>query len=561
MKITPNFNIFKIQNNNTQRKNTNSINTSSPIRTTNLNLQNTNYPIFCGGYSINLKETYNHLSENDYPGGIKAKVEETLENPDNTKTLYDVHFEKYKGINDCFDLEELKEKYPEFNGVISAYDADTKDKSFLNKWQNNESELFPSGEDLTLQLIKLYWGQGFSLNDLSKQIKNISNEDKGINLYYTMTKKLNIPLMNSRYANVLKLSNKEYNDKFTQALSIKLKEAKEAKQQARDGEPVFIPTRHLSESHKQHISESLKKYYSENPEAVYKMSERQKEFYKNNPDKAEEFSEVLDFAFNNTHEGKSVKKQLSKFFKKHYMNISDKELDNPSNFSKEQTNLMEKFWQINAWAREKFSIAMKKGWQARKTLRIINPNNTDGVNLVAVNCLPEKVINGIIQLAKDNGENLSKEYIGITYISNLDIENEHKKIKPIIRKAQKYINLYSKLHPQEDDKIATALHYNIYEFYEDLQKNSDSLPEEIKDNDDVRLILMSLILRLNTKVPIFDIYKNALRPKNDVPINSTTEFLYMYIKLCLERNIINTNTITNYLNKKLNEIYDSFDSM
>ena len=157
MKITPNFNIFKIQNNNTQRKNTNSINTSSPIRTTNLNLQNTNYPIFCGGYSINLKETYNHLSENDYPRGIKAKVEETLENPDNTKTLYDVHFEKYKGINDCFDLEELKEKYPEFNGVISAYDADTKDKSFLNKWQNNESELFSSGEDLTLQLIKLYW--------------------------------------------------------------------------------------------------------------------------------------------------------------------------------------------------------------------------------------------------------------------------------------------------------------------------------------------------------------------------------------------------------------------
>ncbi len=56
--------------------------------------------------------------------------------------------------------------------------------------------------------------------------------------------------MSVRYAKVLKLSNKEYNDKFTQALSQKLKETREEKQQELEGEPVFIPSGSLPVSRK-----------------------------------------------------------------------------------------------------------------------------------------------------------------------------------------------------------------------------------------------------------------------------------------------------------------------
>ncbi len=100
MKISPNFNLFKIQklNNSKQHNNIYSTNSINPSTATDLNLQNTNYPVFSGGYSIDLKKTYQHLEQEDYPAGIKSEVENCLRT-NTDKTLYDIHFEKYKGIN------------------------------------------------------------------------------------------------------------------------------------------------------------------------------------------------------------------------------------------------------------------------------------------------------------------------------------------------------------------------------------------------------------------------------------------------------------------------------
>ena len=560
MKICPNFNLFKIQklNNSKQHNNIFSTNLINSSTTTDLNLQNTNYPVFSGGYSVNLNETYNHLFESDYPCGIKTNIKEALKNPSNSKTLYDIHFEKYRGINDCYSLEELKEKYPEFSDVISAYKVEAKDKSVIASWQDGASTLFSSDEDLTLQLIKLYWGQGFSLRDLSNYAKNLLGNEKGLN-FYPILAKLNIPTMSVRYGKVLKLSNKEYNDKFTQALSQKLKETREEKQQELEGEPVFIPSGSLPISRKKHILGNIINHFVENPDTVYNMTKRQKEFYQNNPDEKEVLSYVLDFAWNETHEGKLIKKQLSKFAKKYSKSLSDRELTSPESISKENNSMLKQFWQINTWAKEKFSTAMKKGWDFAKTLDFIRPENIDGINVATINCLPDKIINEIIQIAKQQGEDLSKNRVGTAFIGSRNSLKQKDKISFIMRKTQKYVNLYLKLHPKEENKTATALYFSIYQIYNDLDKNSKNLPPEIKKDDETRLKLQALILSINHEMQIFKENGTKLEAQSGTKMNSITTFLYSFIRNCLDENIINANIISDYFSKIYNEKYNSLD--
>ncbi len=353
---------FKKQNSQNKKQNTTTEALSYPKLTAS------QYLAFCGGYSIDLAQTYSQLKDEQYPIGIQKAVLETLENGNKeNKTLYDIHFEKYKGILDCYSLDELKEKFPEFSDVISANDVETTPESFIGKFQNNELELFSQDEDLTLQLIKLYWGQGFSLTDLSDYIARNDENNQGINLYYAMTKKLNIPIMNRRYALVLKLSNKEYNEKFTSEMSIRLKEAKEAKLQKAQGEPVVIPRGELSEAHKEHISRGLKKYYLENPNKIYEMSQRQKRFYEENPQKREELSQVASRAWRETTEGASVLRALIKFAKKDGTIITAEELKNPFKLDSKKNSLLAAFWKRNVWAKDKFSAAMKKSWAVQKT--------------------------------------------------------------------------------------------------------------------------------------------------------------------------------------------------
>ena len=176
------------------------------------------------GYSGNLRKTLEHLTFDECPFQIYDRIlaELSKSNPNN-KTLYDVHFEKYKNVLNYYSLDELKADFPEFEGVVSSYDVEAEPDSVVGEFQNNESEIFTSEEDLTLQLIKLYWGQGFSLNDLSDFVAQHSSDKQGKNLYYTM-KKLNIPRMQPKYAHVLKFSNRDYFAKYSEQMKIKLTE-------------------------------------------------------------------------------------------------------------------------------------------------------------------------------------------------------------------------------------------------------------------------------------------------------------------------------------------------
>ena len=139
---------------------------------------------------------------------------------------------------------KIKEKFPEFKDVASVYDVETSANrgSFITKFLNGETEYFDSDEDLTVQLIKLYWGEGFSLNDLKKY-------SDGCDLYYTM-KKLNIPLASRDYGHILKFSDPEYNERLTREMTEKRLAALDRKAQELEGEPVYIKRGPLSDEHK-----------------------------------------------------------------------------------------------------------------------------------------------------------------------------------------------------------------------------------------------------------------------------------------------------------------------
>jgi hypothetical protein len=89
----------------------------------------------------------------------------------------------------------------------------------------------------------------------------------------------------------LKLSDREFNERITKAISQNRFE--NADRKAQKGEPVYIPStrkgKPLSPEHRHKISESLVLYYAENPERINEQSERQKAYFRENPDQAEFF--------------------------------------------------------------------------------------------------------------------------------------------------------------------------------------------------------------------------------------------------------------------------------
>ena len=525
-------------------------------------IKNINYfPYFLGGYSLDLSKVAENLSEEKFPPDIFELTQKTLKNGNaKNKTLYDIHFEKYKGILDCYSLDELKEKYPEFKDVISVYDIETKENSFIDDFLKGKSEVFSDSEDLTLQLIKLYWGQGFSLTDLSKYMNENSTDTKDFSLHYTMSKKLNIPLMNKTYAQILKLSNKEYNKNLTEKLSIKIKEAKEAKKQRQEGEPVVIPRGHLSEAHKKHISESLKKYYKEHPEAVYKLTQRQKDFLNQNPEFKETLSEVMDFAWNNTQEGFSIKKYLSKFMKK-FGGISQEELELKIEMPKEKMSALELFWIKNPWAKEKFSIATKKGWDYIKNnpvdLFYRRGNNN---NQIIIHLIPKALNDKITDWAKSKGYKI-KDYIYFRQVllskSIVFDENpEYEKLKTLI---DEITTKYEKENLEESDKTATAIQFLLIDFSTDLESRQNNLPNVLKNNPENIEKIKDILNNIFKEHPIYEKIGN----QNKVPIGNIELTFLSDIMITIAKEIINIQNgyeIAEYLNKKLDTMYELIET-
>ena len=64
-----------------------------------------------------------------------------------------VHKRLYASIKDCFSLEELKTKFPEFKDVKSAKDVDYKEGSFLDDIQKGKVEFF--NPEVLIMVLKL----------------------------------------------------------------------------------------------------------------------------------------------------------------------------------------------------------------------------------------------------------------------------------------------------------------------------------------------------------------------------------------------------------------------
>lgn len=312
------------------------------------------YLSFTGGKSLDLSLTKAQIEKfGSFPPDIKENIEKELEkgNPDN-KTLIDIHKEKYEDLSQLDSLDEIKFFYPEFKDVLSDSKVDYRKNSFMDDAKNGLVKGIDPNSDLAVQLLQLYWGEGFSLNDLKEQFGGRSLDG--------ILNKLNIPKSDKVYGHYLKFSDKEYNARLTSKMSERQQNISRNKMIKREG--VFIPRGPLTEEHKKHISEGLKRYYSENPDKVYDMSERQTKYYEEHPEEKEILSEVLKRAWGYS-EAKTIKKAITKFVKKEKLNANINEMImSPNN------ETMKKFWNRNTWAKEQFSKCMKKSWVRQKEL-------------------------------------------------------------------------------------------------------------------------------------------------------------------------------------------------
>lgn len=324
---------------------------------------------FTGGYSLDLAKTIERLDilakkkSNLYPPNIREWAGMILENADKTtgktkETLIDVHKKFYSSLKECFSLKEAKEKFPEFKDVIPSDEVNFAKGSIFESFKKGELEYFDKDEDFSLQLLKLYWGEGFSLNDLKKYTN-------GQDLYYTM-KKLNIPTVDKDYGHILKFSDPQYNERLTKEMTAKRLEALDRRAQLNDGEPVFIKRGPMSEEHKEHISQGLLRYWHENPDKIYEMSERQKEFFRQNPERAEILSRVATKAWN-IFGADRIKAAMSKFMKgKGFKDFNTQELETPLGISKPKSSAIKQFWSANDWAKKSFSKNMEYAWKKVK---------------------------------------------------------------------------------------------------------------------------------------------------------------------------------------------------
>ena len=321
------------------------------------------YLAFTGGYSLDLSQTVKQLDKlaeknsDIYPPHIREWISMALVEG-SKKTLIGVHKDYFSSLKDCFSLDKIKKSFSEFEDVIPATDVQAREGSFIDKFQKGELEFFDSDEDLSTQLIKLYWGEGFSLNDLKRYAG-------GIDLYYVMNK-LHIPTASRDYGHYLKFSDPQYNERLTAEMTAKRLDALDRRTQMREGEPVYIPSKKrgpLSEEHKKHISEGQIRYWQEHPERIYEFSERQKDFYRENPERKEDFSRVLKRAWS-IFGADHIKKAMSKFFKSKNVEMFD--LENPLEMTGHQSKTLKEFWEQNEWAKKSFSKNMKHAWKKIK---------------------------------------------------------------------------------------------------------------------------------------------------------------------------------------------------
>ena len=423
---------------------------------------------FTGGKSLNLEQTVKQIEQfGSFPPDIKEEAEQIIKegNPDN-KTLIDVHKEKYEGLNYLDNLDDIKELYPEFEGVLPDSAVEIREGSFIDDVKKGKIPYFDKNQDVAVQLLQMYWGEGFSLNDLKTQFAG-----KSINSVF---EKLNIPKTDRTYGYYLKFSDKEYNERFTSKMSERLKGQHREKIARKDG--VYIPRGPLTPEHKANISKGLIKHYTEHPEKALEMSERQKRFYEEHPEEKIKFSEVMLRAWGKR-EAAPIKKALSRFLKRP---LTDEELSNIFAQDKETKAKMQAFWDKNKWAKDKFSNLMKKSWARQKEL--------DEMGLIyepfyTANLIPKKMQEKIGRIMAPNNKNFAN--IPTSLIPDLrELTDNPNLITPAgsieMKETGKIIDDYFDANPSEQDVLADTLDMGfaiaIKELAEEKVKNMDKHP-------------------------------------------------------------------------------------
>ncbi len=336
-----------------------------PYSISNLTLPNYKAHLsFLGGNSLNLATTVINLDKAQerigksvYPPNVRENCKLVIQggNIDNKK-LKDVHKETYQLLADCDSLEELKLIFDEFSDVKDAKELDYNKNSFLDWFFNGEiktkegKQFLNPNKDLALQLIQAYYLDCLSINDLSEEL--------GLNPYSVM-KKLNIPLFSRVYGEYLKLSDEEKNKSIIEAM-MRNRAINEVSLKRR-GKP-------LTKEHREKISNSLIEYYKNNPRIGFSRSSEDDEYFVKNPIQDEIFSIVLKRAWEYP-EGKTIRKKMSKFFKK---NISSDDATDMIQ-KKHKNKDMEDFWKKHGYLKDKWSEALKKSWQEQKW------NNENGI--------------------------------------------------------------------------------------------------------------------------------------------------------------------------------------
>lgn len=418
---------------------------------------------FNGGASLNLKSTIENLEflgaafnkmERIFPPKVKESATQLINagNPENLK-LVDVHKSIFGGLKDCSTLEDIKSLFREekfFDNVISASDVEFMPKSYAQKLINGENQYFTKDEDLSVQLIKLYWGEGFSLTDLKTY-----TDGKDIN---HLLNRLNIPKRDQHYGSYLKLSDEEYNTRITREMAEKRMETLDRKAAEQEGEPVYIPRKPLSDLHRQHISEGLIRYYQEHPQACYNISQRQREFYEKNPDQKLIFSEVLKRAWG-LKSAEGIKKSLSKFLSR--MGVKNVDVTNPFSLNEQQALAMKRFWAENDWARKTHSKNMQYGWKVVKE-EVENPP--------LVFNYPVGLVKDIMDFANGKGVKLELE----DFVTNYNTITKKHMYNP------KFFEVYTEFTNTSNnaDIIASLYQYSLVKSIQQMAKNST--PQNVK---------------------------------------------------------------------------------
>lgn len=203
---------------------------------------------FSGRKNINYE--MKNLPDEAFPSiGLKNAMMMALSEPDNDKTVVDIHRDYYSKLLECTTLDEAKNLYPEFNSVINATNIDISGlggQSTLRKVQAGKINGLTL-DNISLEFLKKYCGEFIpAQTDYRNEYFGLTN--KGIN---GVLKQLNIGMSKEYYALVSEQR--------------KINSQKDTWN---------------SEEKRKAQSEQAKKMYEERPEIKAKIGERAKENWK-----------------------------------------------------------------------------------------------------------------------------------------------------------------------------------------------------------------------------------------------------------------------------------------